>query len=352
MPVYEDLLDWLGGRPAWQRDAIRRLAHGAIPPQGIETLAALALAESGGPTAETVPVSVAAADLPRDPGAGPDVRLTGIVATANLNAIVAGSELEFATSGITVIYGDNGSGKSGYVRLLKEVCRARSRTGTILPDVFVAPHGPPQARVLYEIEGVLNTLDWRPRAAVPAELARVAVFDRACASVYVTSENEVAYRPFGLDLLDGLARVARAIQGQLERDLSLLASAASSPPTELATTEPISSFWPLSARTDRSLVEAIQVASSELTSEIAATELALAAEDPGARARAGRAVRMTVERARRRLDELNAITSDGQIAALVAAATAARSAQSALEAMTRETLATDALAGVGGDGLA
>lgn len=349
MPVYEDLLDWLGGRPAWQRDAIRRLAHGDIPPQGVATLAAFALAESGGPTAEAEPVPVAPGDLPRDSGAGPDVRLTGILATANLNAIAAGSELEFATSGLTVIYGDNGSGKSGYVRLLKEVCRARSRTGAILPDVFVAPHGPPQARVIYEMDGVPNALDWRPGAAVPAELARVAVFDRACASVYVTSENEVAYRPFGLDLLDGLAKAARAMQTQLERDRSLLVSVLPAPPTELATKEPIATFWPLSPRTDRSLIEAIQVPSSELTTEIAATERALATEDPVARAQAGRAVRMTVDRARRRLNELNTMSSDEHVAALFAAASAARSARSALEAMTRETLGTEPLAGVGGD---
>lgn len=349
MPVYEDLLEWLGGRPAWQRDAIRRLAHGDILPEGVSTLAAFALAEAGGPTVEGRPVPVEPGDLPRDYVAGPDVRLTGIHATANLNAIATGSELEFATAGLTLVYGDNGSGKSGYVRLLKEVCRARSRTGAILPDVFVPPHGPPQARVLYEMEGAANALDWQSGAAIPAELARVSVFDRACASVYVTSENEVAYRPFGLDLLDGLARVAQAVQAQLERDRALLISGAPAPPADLATRQPISTFWPMSARTERSMIEAIEVASPELSAEIVAIERVLAADDPGARARSGRAIRATVERARRRLDELNATASDDRIEALVAAAAAARSAQAALETMTQQTLVNEAFAGVGGD---
>jgi energy-coupling factor transporter ATP-binding protein EcfA2 len=349
MPVYEDLLEWLDGRPAWQRDAIRRLARGDILPEGVSTLTAFALAEAGGPAVEPGPMPVEPADLPRDYVAGPDVRLTGIRATANLNAIAAGSELEFATAGLTVVYGDNGSGKSGYVRLLKEVCRARSRTGAILPDVFVAPQGRPHARVRYDLEGVANDLDWQPGAAIPVELARVSVFDRACASVYVTAESEVAYRPFGLDLLDGLARAAQAVQGQLERDRSRLVSVAPAPPAELATKEPISSFWPLSARTDRSLIERIEAASPELTAEIVATDRALATEDPAARARAARAVRTAVDRARRRLDELNATVSDDHIAALVEAAVAARRAQSALETLTRDTLATEVLGGVGGD---
>jgi hypothetical protein len=75
MPVYEDLIEWLGGRPAWHGDAIRRLARGDILPEGVSALAAFALAESGGPEVDTRPVPIERADLPGDYVAGPDVRL-------------------------------------------------------------------------------------------------------------------------------------------------------------------------------------------------------------------------------------------------------------------------------------
>ena len=79
----------------------------------------------------------------------------------------------FATAGLTVVYGDNGSGKSAMFASLRRYVGRRARTGSILPDVFVEPQGRPHARVRYELGGaVANELDWQPGAAIPAELAR------------------------------------------------------------------------------------------------------------------------------------------------------------------------------------
>ena len=103
--------------------------------------------------------------------------------------------MEFGTEGLTVVYGDNGSGKSGYVRLLKEVCRARARAGRSCPMCSRPVQDLPKP--LLSIPGGPSL--WRvTRTALPShpELGSVSVFDRACASVYVTAENEVAYRPF------------------------------------------------------------------------------------------------------------------------------------------------------------
>ena len=45
--------------------------------------------------------------------------------------------LPFAVEGFTIVYGDNGSGKSGYGRLLRGLCRARrDRAERILGDVY------------------------------------------------------------------------------------------------------------------------------------------------------------------------------------------------------------------------
>lgn len=349
MPVYEDLLEWLGQRPAWQQDAIRRLTRGDILPEDVSTLAGFALAEAGGPAVDPGPVPVDASALPRGSVAGPDVHLTGIHATSNLNAIAAGATLDFVAFGLTVVYGDNGSGKSGYVRLLKEVCRARSRTGGILPDVFGTTTGPPRARVLYQIGTEPHEFEWQPFAAIPPELAQVSVFDRACASVYVTAESEVAYRPFGLDLLDALAHAVQAVQADLERGRARLLSVLPPPPPELQSVSPIASFWPLSATTDHAVIEAVPAPSNEVTTEIASTERALAAEDPIARARAARAVRATIERVKRRLDDHSNVVSDERVAELLASATSARDTQSALDSMRAHALANEPLPGTGGE---
>ena len=52
-----------------------------------------------------------------------------------MTALAREQTLEFQPAGLTVIYGDNASGKSGYARILKKVCRARAAEKPILPNV-------------------------------------------------------------------------------------------------------------------------------------------------------------------------------------------------------------------------
>ena len=46
----------------------------------------------------------------------------------HVNALAPDQRLTLHRVGLTIIYGDNGSGKSGYARILKKVCRARTST--------------------------------------------------------------------------------------------------------------------------------------------------------------------------------------------------------------------------------
>jgi ABC-type cobalamin/Fe3+-siderophores transport system ATPase subunit len=51
-----------------------------------------------------------------------------------VNNLTPGQTLAFAPAAITVVYGNNGAGKSGYARLLKRICRAR-HSEVMLPNM-------------------------------------------------------------------------------------------------------------------------------------------------------------------------------------------------------------------------
>lgn len=56
----------------------------------------------------------------RDPAASHAVVTLGALhGLSNVNALAPGERLTFGKTGLTVIYGDNGAGKSGYARVLK-----------------------------------------------------------------------------------------------------------------------------------------------------------------------------------------------------------------------------------------
>ncbi len=74
-------------------------------------------------------------DMPGAQGARDQVSLKSIEVFSSVNALVPGQRLEFPDNGLVVVYGDNGSGKSGFARLLKDVARSRHRED-VLSDIF------------------------------------------------------------------------------------------------------------------------------------------------------------------------------------------------------------------------
>jgi len=56
--------------------------------------------------------------------AGPPASLTSIYHHGGVNALAEEQTLNLAP-GLTVVYGDNGAGKSGYIHILKGACHAR-----------------------------------------------------------------------------------------------------------------------------------------------------------------------------------------------------------------------------------
>jgi hypothetical protein len=78
------------------------------------------------------------------------VRLISIKGVANVNRLAENQELTFAPEGLTVVYGKNGSGESGYARILQSMVRARRRAD-ILPDVFAESPGKKSGQVTFLI---------------------------------------------------------------------------------------------------------------------------------------------------------------------------------------------------------
>lgn len=220
MSTYQTILEWseTKGRPIWLRDALRRMvAGGPLTETDVDDLLAITLqAREIAPTRGPLPppVPLAAAHIP---AAG--VPTAGVVFTAardlkHVNALVGGQALKVAPAGLTTIYGDNGSGKSGYARLFKRACRARSRGEAIRGNVFTGGGGPAQAVFDLEVGGIPKSVAWTD-GVIADDLGHVSVFDSACAVQFVDKEAPLDVRPAGLDLFDALARTAASLQDRI-----------------------------------------------------------------------------------------------------------------------------------------
>lgn len=215
MTAYQDLLDWAISRHWWQQETLARLAAGHVFTETEFDEIADSLLRS--PPTEPPGGWLSNMQQPVD-ASGPPVRLTAIRDVANVNRLADEQQLTFEPSGVTVIYGNNGSGKSGYARLIKRMVRTRHREA-VLPDIFAAGSGPQTACLDYAVGGAPSSALLSENT--PADLAQVAYYDERCGDAYVTTEGEVTYRPSVLRLLDDLVLVCDRVRAVLDQRLAV-----------------------------------------------------------------------------------------------------------------------------------
>lgn len=215
-----DILTWSQGCPDWQRDALRRLCAGPdlVESDETELLAIMKGARNADRLADQ--------HIRQPTKASQAVVLKSIRNAENVNALAEKQTLSFCEKGVTIIYGDNGSGKSGYARILKSACRARLERGfDIRPDIYGTKQGQPQtASISYLDRTNTRAHQWTKGQASTPELSAIGVFDAAAASIHVTGTNEIAYTPFPLLVLGRLARAADNLKLKLNAEIQQLES--------------------------------------------------------------------------------------------------------------------------------
>lgn len=221
MTVLQEILQWSQDRPAWQREALRRLVlDGQLSDEDVSALAEICKSGHGlAGQRDTVPL---AKEHVPDQTAGAPVSLVSIFHLRGVNALAEDQTLRFGP-GLTVVYGDNGAGKTGYIRILKSACRARGPEKILGNVVSGAAPPAPVVAIKYKVGAEPDLREWV--GGVEDEyVSRVSVFDTQCAAVYLTEKTDVAFRPFGLDLFDKLVKACKAVRAKLEAEQRALAT--------------------------------------------------------------------------------------------------------------------------------
>src|SRR5580693_8246207 len=133
----EQIIKWAQSLPAWQADAVRRLLEQGELTETDRSELYQMLKVSGGIDAECVtPVFPKIGGFSGVGKGQHPIILQRILNIQHVNAIKNGATIPFAWHGMTVVYGQNGSGKSSYARILKRACPARDTKEPIHQNVF------------------------------------------------------------------------------------------------------------------------------------------------------------------------------------------------------------------------
>ena len=220
------ILNWISKQPDWQQDALRRIA---VSPDltDVEISAILAnlknskgLPQKSG--ADIQPLTEG--HLQSDASRAPLVHLCSISNVKNANRLAPDQVLPFALDGLTLIYGHNGSGKSGYCRILKKLCRALVKD-TIHPNVFLTgTPAPAEAQIRYKWIGTseVNEVTWRDGDEGPSDIVHLSVFDSHNARLYVDERNRIDYLPYQIELLTRFGQLLTRLQGDLSAETRVI----------------------------------------------------------------------------------------------------------------------------------
>lgn len=178
----DDLTTWFKDRPRWLQEAANLLlTKGVLTDEVVDILLAKCLREAN---SEDSTVAVA---FPTDaiyPQNASPLHLCSISNVKGINALAPRSPLDFGQSNLAIVYGSNGSGKSGYVRILKHVCGSRN-PGALHPNVFAEDRPEQSASITYKSDNQEHHLCWNVRDGVHGDLRSVDIFDSECGRMYL-----------------------------------------------------------------------------------------------------------------------------------------------------------------------
>lgn len=222
MNVVEEIYQWLEDKPVWWRHSIRlALEHGKLESSHFDQICKVAWIEHGleKPTAD-FDNTQSPLDISGYMNEENSVQLSSLSGVFGVGALAKDQTISFPKEGLTVIYGDNGSGKSSYAGILKNVCLTRGKIPKIVGNVFVPDFDTPQAKINYEIGDIEGEYSWHAEVSSTASVLKsIRIFDTSSAHHYVSGEDELSYQPIGMSLLTELSRSLNHVKSVAEEDM-------------------------------------------------------------------------------------------------------------------------------------
>lgn len=218
---YQQFIDWIKKQPAWLKDATWRIYNGKnIDNIQIEKYADMCIAESEGKKVDVKCIDESVLLYLENKKR---MSVKSISEIVGVNALSDKAGLEFAETGVSVVYGLNGAGKSGYMRILKHVSN-NPYAEDIKKDVFKKDNDlNPSCKFSILINGEERSFiqDLKEKD-LSSPLAQCDVFDTIISGAYIERSNNVNYEPYVFKVLTVLAEITEQIKEELEsRDSEL-----------------------------------------------------------------------------------------------------------------------------------
>lgn len=192
-----------------------------------------------------------------------------------VNALKSGSTIQFSP-GLTILYGENGTGKTGYARILKALANSRT-ADKVLPDIFDPVVQEPNVIATYKLGDDEQKFVWKGEMG-QLPFTRISVFDTPAITFHIDEDLTYVYTPASLAIFNHVSTALQGVRTRIDADVTELNRRATN---LLSQFERGSSIYPsiesLGAFTDLATLEPLTKVSPSIDNDIKDLELAVAA---------------------------------------------------------------------------
>lgn len=220
MSSFEGIIAWAQDLEAWEADLIRRLLIDNTLAVGLSEVSANLAAhfkihEPNGSIC-IKPLMAEERARPTQEFSDEKFSICSIHSVSNINALNSTSRLDFGHDGITIIYGENGSGKSGYSRILKNACHAKHEEREILRNIYNKSISAQSATIGIKIGDIKSEWIWQPNNQHPL-LKRINVYDVDCGKELLDKNNQVSFKPEGAEAFDNATEILDLVRAEINK---------------------------------------------------------------------------------------------------------------------------------------
>lgn len=339
---------WLNARHKWLQTAAAQLIAKKqhLDVSEIVQLSDLCIAEASGVDSNSfqqiVTGSLASAE------SRPSLKILCIKDVQGVNAIKDGATLTLGDTNISLIYGLNGSGKTGFARIIKHASGNRSKE-ELRQNVFKKENNPTSAEILFSLNSVEQTpIMWSLDKGAITILKELHLFDTQVADMYVTKENEAAYEPSKMRFVTSLIKVCDRVSDHITSEKLKIVSKLPILPSDFAATAVAKKLFPLKQDTSQEDIDKACAHTPELSSERVSAEAAIGQKDIPGRLKVIIRERAALKQINSTLGPIKVGISSESINIIINARKAAETSRAAANESAKVLFKSTPLDGVGG----
>jgi len=220
MNIEQEISDWIEGSKYWLLYATNQLLDQRKCDQDfIEEIYQLFLEDNDLKEIDSPRQKIEQAKKSTDSTSTQIVGISKIKNIKNVNALEAEQEI-LLSKRLTIIFGENGTGKSGYTRLLNNAFNSRGDT-EILSDINKSDEQKePECQFDILTETGIDEVTY-PTQSDHQVFHKYSVFDSKAGTIQLTQENNLIFTPNGFDYFEKLMKLFLGLKELLNNDIAL-----------------------------------------------------------------------------------------------------------------------------------